>query len=129
MEAEHHKLDMDDTPRAAVIKLGEGNPGAINVLLRIVDASEQVDPDNLFGGLGKGARNLSIQSNLIHYKECVVTGSHGCVPRQHKIALDFIAAGYVPTKKVVTHRFSLDDILKAFETVEQRKGMKAVVIP
>ena len=84
---------------------------------------------NLFGGLGKDARNLSIPSNLIHYKECFVTGSHGSVPRQHRIALDCIAAGYVPVDKVVSHRFGLDEILDAFQTVQQRKGMKAMVLP
>ncbi len=84
---------------------------------------------NLFGGLGGGARNLSVPSNTIHYKECFVTGSHGSTPRHHRIALDMISAGHVPAKKVVTHRFALDDVGEAFAAVEQRKGMKAVVIP
>ena len=35
---------------------------------------------NLFGGLGKNVRPMSVLSNTIHYKECFVTGSHGCVP-------------------------------------------------
>lgn len=52
MEAKHRKLRMDDTPRIAAITLAEGHPGALNVLLRIVDASEGIDPDNLLGGLG-----------------------------------------------------------------------------
>jgi L-iditol 2-dehydrogenase len=84
---------------------------------------------NLFGGLGKNVRNLSVPSNLIHYKECVVTGSHGCVPRQHRIALDFITAGYIPAEKIITGRFTLDEIHKAFKYSEQRKGIKAVVLP
>lgn len=84
---------------------------------------------NLFGGLGKDARNLSVPSNTIHYKECFVTGSHGSTPRHHRIAIDMIAAGYVPAKKVVTHRFTLDQMQEAFDTVEKRGAMKAVVCP
>jgi L-iditol 2-dehydrogenase len=84
---------------------------------------------NLFGGLGGDARNLSVPSNTIHYKECFVTGSHGSTPRHHRIALDMIAAGYVPAKQVVTHRFTLDETREAFAAVEERKGMKAVVKP
>jgi L-iditol 2-dehydrogenase len=84
---------------------------------------------NLFGGLGKDARNLSVPSNMIHYKECFVTGSHGSTPRHHRIAIDLIAAGYVPARKVVTHRFKLDQIAEAFETVEKRGAMKVMVTP
>jgi len=82
---------------------------------------------NLFGGLGKGARNLSVPSNTIHYKECFVTGSHGSTPRHHRIALDMIAAGYVPARKVVTHRYPLARIHEAFESAEKHGGMKVVV--
>lgn len=84
---------------------------------------------NLFGGLAQGTRNLNISSNTIHYKECFITGSHGSTPRHHRIALDLISAGYIPVKKIVTHRFSLDDIQKAFKTVELRQGMKVTVNP
>ncbi len=84
---------------------------------------------NLFGGLGAGARNLSVPSNTIHYKECYVTGSHGSTPRHHRIAIDMIAAGYIPAKKVVTHRFALDKIQDAFDTVEGRGAMKVMVTP
>ena len=38
---------------------------------------------NLFGGL-KNQPKLSIDSNLIHYKECFVMGSHGSLPRHHE---------------------------------------------
>ncbi len=84
---------------------------------------------NFFGGLGKGARNLSVPSNLIHYKEAFITGSHGSVPRQHRIALDLIVAGFVPVQKAITHRFGLNDIAEAFVTAEKRQGMKVVVTP
>ena len=84
---------------------------------------------NLFGGLGKDARKMSILSNDIHYKECFVTGSHGSLPRHHRTALDFISAGYVDVKKVITHEYKLDDILEAFGAAEGRKGLKVIVKP
>ena len=42
---------------------------------------------NLFGGLPTDMRPMSVLSNVIHYKECFVTGSHGSVPRQHEMAV------------------------------------------
>ena len=84
---------------------------------------------NLFGGLRKDARPLSVFSNTIHYKECFVTGSHGCVPRHHELAVRLLEAGSVRVTPLITHRFPLDEINRAFEVVESRKGMKVVIHP
>jgi L-iditol 2-dehydrogenase len=84
---------------------------------------------NLFGGLAKNARPMSLLSNTIHYKECFVTGSHGCVPRHHETAMKLLENGQVRVKPLITHHFPLSQIHKAFETMESRQGMKIVVHP
>jgi len=84
---------------------------------------------NLFGGLPKGARNLNIPSNLIHYKECFVTGSHGSVPRQHKMAVKLIEDKKVNVEKLITARYPLSRTEEAFKEFESRKGMKVIVRP
>ena len=84
---------------------------------------------NLFGGLGKHVRPMSVLSNTIHYKECFVTGSHGCVPRHHELAVKLLEAGMVRTEPIITHRFPLQEINQAFETMESQKGMKIIVHP
>ena len=82
---------------------------------------------NLFGGLASSARPMSLLSNTIHYKECFVTGSHGCVPRQHETAIRLLENRRVRVKPLITHRFPLGKIHEAFETMESRKGMKIVI--
>ena len=84
---------------------------------------------NLFGGLGKDARNLDVPSNTIHYKECFVLGSHGSVPRHHRIAMALIEKGVVDVSRCITHRFPLDDIHAAFDAAEKHEGLKVVVKP
>jgi len=84
---------------------------------------------NLFGGLGKNVRPMSVLSNTIHYKECFVTGSHGCVPRHHELAVRLLEAGLVRTEPIVTHHFPLDGINDAFKTMESQEGMKIIVHP
>jgi len=82
---------------------------------------------NLFGGLAKGTRDMSVQSNLIHYKECFVMGSHGCVPRHHRQAMALIAAGRVKAEAYVTDRYPLEEIVAAFRAAEEKEGLKVVV--
>lgn len=83
---------------------------------------------NLFGGLPAGSR-VELDTNLIHYKELLVSGAHGSLPRHHRQALELIASGRVPTKEFVSHRFSLDQIHEAFAITEDHTGLRVIVEP
>jgi L-iditol 2-dehydrogenase len=82
---------------------------------------------NLFGGLAKSARPMSILSNTIHYKECFITGSHGSTPRQHELAVGLLARGAVRVQPLMTHHYPLTEINAAFAAMEARQGMKVML--
>jgi L-iditol 2-dehydrogenase len=84
---------------------------------------------NLFGGLPKGAPALTVESNLVHYRELMLTGSHGSVPRQHRLALQVLAAGVIDPKPYITHRFPLSRIAEAIAVAEGHSGLKVIVRP
>ncbi len=83
---------------------------------------------NLFGGL-KNQPELCLDSNLIHYKECFVMGSHGSLPRHHRQAVGLIARGEVRAARYISARFPLADIQRAFRYHESRQGLKVLVQP
>lgn len=83
---------------------------------------------NFFGGLPKNS-TITIDSNIIHYKELMVTGAHGSLPIHHGKAVELISSGRIDIKKFKTHNFKLDDILKAFQTAEGHEGLRVVVNP
>ena len=83
---------------------------------------------NLFGGL-KNQPPLTIDSNLIHYKECFVMGSHGSLPRHHETAVDLIAEGRISAKHYISKVFPLERIGEAFAFHESRQGLKTIVAP
>jgi L-iditol 2-dehydrogenase len=84
---------------------------------------------NLFGGLPKDNPFIKFDSNLIHYKEAFVIGTHGCSTRQCKMALDMIASGKIKAKEYISCRLGLSDFLQAIKLAEERKGLKIFVIP
>jgi L-iditol 2-dehydrogenase len=84
---------------------------------------------NLFAGLPPKAANLSFPSNLIHYNEIFLTGSHGSTPKQYKKSVELIAEGKVKVQKSITHFFKLEDIAKAFEIIEKKAGLKIIIHP
>ena len=83
---------------------------------------------NLFAGL-KNQPPLTIDSNIIHYREAFVMGSHGSLPRHHRMAVDLIARGRVSAGRYISRRFPLDAIEEAFAYHESRQGLKVVVQP
>ncbi len=83
---------------------------------------------NLFGGL-KNQPPLTIDSNIIHYREAFVMGSHGSLPRHHRAAVDLIARGRVSAARYVSAAFPLADIREALAYHESRQGLKVIVAP
>jgi L-iditol 2-dehydrogenase len=83
---------------------------------------------NLFGGLPAGS-TVTLDTNIIHYKELFVMGAHGSLPRHHRQAIDLIAAKRPDIRPYISHYFPLDKIQEAFAAAEGHQGMRVVVQP
>ncbi|MBM7565953.1 alcohol dehydrogenase catalytic domain-containing protein [Paenibacillus sacheonensis] len=84
---------------------------------------------NFFGGLPKGKSLVTLDTNIIHYKELFVHGAHGSLPAHHQKAIDLIASGAIDMKKYISHTFPLERIQEAIETAESHVGMRVIVKP
>lgn len=84
---------------------------------------------NFFGGLPKDKSLVTLDTNIIHYKELFVHGAHGALPIHHGKAVELIASGTIDVKNYISHHFGLDDINAAFEAAEGHQGMRVIVNP
>lgn len=85
---------------------------------------------NIFGGVAKGLPDaVSFPSNFMHYREISVGGSFSQTEAHHKKALGYLASGKIKTKHLITHKFKLDDIEKAFDIVLNLQGLKVIINP
>lgn len=84
---------------------------------------------NFFGGLPKDNSMVTLDTNVIHYKELIITGAHGSMPIHHGKAIELIASGKIDIKKYASDAFSLDEINKAFEVAESHSGLRVIVEP
>jgi len=86
----------------------------------------------IFGGVPEGTI-VELNPNLLHYSEIELTGSswigrpphHN--PRLYPLALELIASKEIDVGKLITHRFPLEDLHKAFELVANKKALKAII--
>jgi L-iditol 2-dehydrogenase len=83
---------------------------------------------NFFGGLPAGS-TVTLDTNIIHYKELFVLGAHGSLPRHHQQAIDLIAAKRPDINPYISHHFPLKDIREALATAEGHLGLRVVVHP
>ena len=67
---------------------------------------------------------MRLNSNIIHYKQLIVTGTTRASLSQYRKTLDFIADGVVEVASLITKKAPLDKISDLFELAKQVKGLK-----
>lgn len=81
---------------------------------------------SLFGGLS-GDSSGFLDSNTIHYKELSVYGAHASTPAQNRQALKWISQSKLDVKKYIDAVYALEDIDKAFQEVQSKNMLKAII--
>ena len=82
-----------------------------------------------FGGLPKTTPTITLDSNLVHYRQLHLHGANGSAPEHKRRALDYIASGEVPVADLITRRIRLRDVMDAFGIVERGEAIKVTVEP
>ncbi|MGL4607074.1 MAG: zinc-dependent dehydrogenase [Eubacteriaceae bacterium] len=83
---------------------------------------------NFFGGIPKNKEMVSLNTNLIHYKELIVLGTTGSSLSDFKKSLDIAASGKINLKDLVTARFKIADAKEAFDYAASGAGMKTIFV-
>ncbi|WP_422769023.1 zinc-dependent dehydrogenase [Plantactinospora sp. WMMC1484] len=84
---------------------------------------------SFFGGLPKDKPIISLDSNLVHYRELTIVGANGSSPAHNAEALRLIAGGAVPVSDLITHRLPLDGAIDAFGVVARGEAIKVTIEP
>lgn len=82
-----------------------------------------------FAGLPKHDPVSPLDMNQLHYKELAILGAYGATHRQYRITMGYLDRRKEDLAGVVTHRFPLDRIAEAFETIRSGRGLKTVILP
>ncbi len=84
---------------------------------------------SFFGGLPKTSPFVSVNANLIHYRELFVMGAYGSMPRHNRSALELLAGGRIQSGALIGLVVPLERIADGFDAVAQGKVLKALVRP
>lgn len=84
---------------------------------------------NFFSGLPKTDPIMSLDANIVHYRELSIVGSYGSRPAHNRMALELVAAGRLRIRPLVGLELPLDRVLDGLHAVEQGRVLKVVVRP
>jgi L-iditol 2-dehydrogenase len=82
-----------------------------------------------FGGLPTASSTIRFDSNLVHYKELIVTGTTACSTRDCLQAVKLLNAGRLNLAPLISERFPLHLALDAFTAAGDRTALKVVLEP
>lgn len=84
---------------------------------------------SLFGGMPKGKEYVTLNTNLIHYKELLVTATTGSSMQDFHNSITILSTGQIHVTSLITAKFSVGDTAAAFDYASKGMGMKALVTP
>lgn len=82
---------------------------------------------NFFGGLPKDRPTINFDSNLVHYKELIVTATTACSTLDCTEASAIVNSKRIDLSPLVSAKYPLKDTLAAFAAAENRKSLKVVI--
>jgi L-iditol 2-dehydrogenase len=80
-----------------------------------------------FGGLPEGKSRVSLDTNIVHYKQVTISGTARSSLSQFRATLALIASGALAVSDLITSTSPLDAIKDSFQQVMQGRGLKNVI--
>jgi L-iditol 2-dehydrogenase len=80
-----------------------------------------------FGGLPPEKAHVSLNTNLIHYKQLEVTGTTRQSLSQYRRSLRLVACGRINIKDLISSRTALEEIQSALDNISQARSLKSAI--
>jgi L-iditol 2-dehydrogenase len=104
------------------------NPNSINALKEGLNCLSSGGTILLFTPV-KPDELLTIDPNTFYFKDINIITSYSCGPDDTKEALGYIKNGIISAKKIVTHRFKIEETEKAYRiTAEAKDSLKCLIV-
>lgn len=118
--------EVSDGRGADVVIVAAPDPAAQAMALKLAAPAGRV---NFFGGLPRGASEVGLDTNLIHYKELLVTGTTANTAEDCRRALELLAGGSIDLDGIIDARYPVEKSPEAFEEAASGRARKVVIEP
>ncbi len=84
---------------------------------------------NFFGGLPKDDAVIRLDSNAVHYKELIVTGTTACSTYDCLRAAEIVNSGRLDLSPLITAAFPLAEANAAFAAAADGRNLRVTLVP
>lgn len=116
--------ELTDGLGASVVIVACSNAQAQADALEIAGKGARVE---FFGGLPKSAPTAVLNTNHLHYKELVVSGSYSEKMSDFQASQALVQSGRFPADRIITHHLPLERITEAFPLMESGEALKVCI--
>lgn len=81
-----------------------------------------------FGGLPAGRENVTINTNLIHYKQLTIQGCSKQSVSEYRLCAKMVNDGRIPLNLIMSDSYSIDRFQEAMDNAAATKGLKHVIL-
>ena len=99
-----------------------GNPKTIEL------ASEAVKAGGLHCQVGYTHHSVPMNAGRLMFREIEIKGSLGCRPVDYPNIIEMVKTGKIQLEPVVTHKFKLEDIDKAFDLMRKGESLRSIIV-
>jgi L-iditol 2-dehydrogenase len=127
LESENLRQELDELTRGRGVDVcitACPAPQAQQIALEIAAINGRIV---FFGGLPADKAKVSLDTNLIHYKQLEVTGTTRQSLSQYRRTLQLVACGRINVKDLISSRTALGDIQSALENISQARSLKSAI--
>ena len=120
-------LEFTDGIGANVVIITTSNPAALDLAIKIASKNSKI---NIFAGMQNENNNtttIPIDPNWLHYNQISITGSFSSTPSMFYEAVRLASTKQVDLSKIISHRYSLNNIEEAILATEKYYGLRAVI--
>jgi 6-hydroxycyclohex-1-ene-1-carbonyl-CoA dehydrogenase len=79
--------------------------------------------------VGYSPETMGLNAGRVMFRELEIVGSLGCRPVDYPRVIELARQGKVKVAELVTHRFDLDEIDRAFDVLRSGESIRSVVVP
>ena len=99
-----------------------GNPKTIEL------ASNSVKAGGLHCQVGYTHHSVPINAGRLMFREIEIKGSLGCRPVDYPKIIEMVKTGKIQLKPVVTHKFKLEEIEQAFNSMRKGESLRSIIV-
>ena len=81
-----------------------------------------------FGGLPAGRENVSINTNLIHYKQLTIQGCTKQSVSEYRLCAKMVNDGRIPLNLIMSDSYRIEQYQEAMDNAAAAKGLKHVFL-